>query len=91
MYIKKLQLIFIFCLGGSVAGYASTVVSITNNADRIELHWPSLVNQTYEILVSTNFVEEFTSAHQVQARHPKTIGLSIRKGTLFFINSRMDR
>ena len=71
MHIKKLQLIFIFCLGGSVAGYASTVVSITNNADRIELHWPSLVNQTYEILVSTNLVEGFTSAHQVQATPPE--------------------
>ena len=71
MHIKKLQVILIFCLGGSIAGYASTVMSITNNVDRIELHWPSLVNQTYEILVSTNLVEGFTSAHQVQATPPE--------------------
>ena len=71
MQIRKLQLIFIFCLGGSVAGYSSTVVSITNNADRVELYWPSLVNQTYEILVSTNLVEGFTGSHQVQATPPE--------------------
>ena len=50
--------------------YASTVY-LTNNSDRIEIHWPSLVNQTYEILVSTNLVEGFTSSNQVQATPPE--------------------
>ena len=88
MYIKKLQLIILFCVGGSVAAHSSSVVSISNNVDRMEVYWSSLVNQTYEVLVSTNLVEGFTISNQVQATPPENDWFSNIQGDSVFYQVR---
>jgi hypothetical protein len=84
MHIKELRLIIIFCVWGVAVADSSAVMSLSNNAARMEVYWSSLVNQTYEVLVSTNLVEGFTSSNQVQATPPENDWFSDIEGATVF-------
>ena len=65
--------------------YTYATLNITNKVDRIEVYWSSLVNQSYDVLVTTNLTEGVVLTNKVQATPPENDWyIDIEGGSVFY-------
>ena len=85
MRINNIYLIILLCIGCLMTIYTYATLNITNKVDRIEVYWSSLVNQSYDVLVTTNLTEGVVLTNKVQATPPENDWyIDIEGGSVFY-------